>query len=71
MGEAEVPSSRKSREQVGLCFDCRHARQLKGAKGNEFYRCQRARADASLIDYPPLPVSECHGFVAAKDECSD
>ncbi|MBW2295288.1 MAG: hypothetical protein JRG94_23715 [Deltaproteobacteria bacterium] len=59
------------RNAVGLCFDCRHARKLANSKGNEFYRCEKAREDDSLTAYPPLPVSACHGFEAAGEAMPD
>lgn len=50
--------------EIGQCVLCTHARKLTSAKGNDFYRCGKAKDDPRLTDYPPLPVRDCHGFTA-------
>ena len=48
--------------KVGLCSTCRHATTQRSAKGTTFWRCLRADSDASLVRYPPLPVTRCHAY---------
>jgi len=50
-----------SREDVGLCAACRHARRQTSARGSVFWRCLRAETDARFPRYPPLPVRACPG----------
>ena len=50
------------RPEVGLCADCRHAREQRSARGSTFWRCVRAETDARFLRYPALPVRECPGF---------
>lgn len=64
MSDDESQMTSRRRDEVGLCIECRHARRLVNAKGNEFFRCEKAREDDSLMAYPPLPVSACHAFAA-------
>jgi hypothetical protein len=52
----------QARGEVGQCVDCLHARRIKSANGSEFYRCQKAKYDERLTDYPPLPVRSCPAF---------
>jgi hypothetical protein len=47
---------------AGLCSGCEHAVRQPNARGSSFWRCRAADTDASLLRYPPLPVTECHGF---------
>ena len=71
MSDDESETTSALRKTVGLCIDCRHARRLLNAKGNAFFRCEKAREDDSLSAYPPLPVSTCHAFAAATEPNPD
>lgn len=48
--------------RVGLCSNCRLARQQRSAKGSVFWRCTRAQEDPRYLPYPPLPVRSCQGY---------
>lgn len=48
-------------DPVGLCHDCRHAREVPAARAT--YRlCRRSAGDPSFARYPVLPVRVCRGF---------
>jgi hypothetical protein len=49
--------------QVGLCSVCQMVQRVVSARGSTFYLCRRAEADERYSRYPPLPVTECTGFV--------
>ncbi len=51
----------ESRESVGLCADCIHARTVK-TRRSVFWRCARAATDPRFVKYPRLPVLECRGY---------
>lgn len=53
-----------SRDRVGLCRSCQHARTIVSGKGSEFWLCERAKTDARFRKYPPLPVLRCPGYAA-------
>ena len=48
-------------DAVGLCRDCRHARQVPTA-GSIYWLCRRSATDPSFARYPRLPVRACRGF---------
>ena len=48
-------------DPVGLCRDCRHARQVP-AEQALYWLCRRAADDPSFPRYPRLPVNACRGF---------
>ena len=48
-------------DPVGLCRDCRFARQVPAAKAT-YWLCQRSLDDPSFPKYPRLPVKACRGF---------
>jgi predicted CoA-binding protein len=48
-------------DAVGLCRDCRHARQVP-ATDTTYWLCRRSSTDPSFPKYPPLPVRACRGF---------
>ncbi len=48
--------------EIGLCSICHHARIIRNARGSTFWRCAAAEADARLLRYPRLPVTECHVY---------
>ena len=61
---------RLSNPAVGLCFDCRHARQVDSSRGSVFYPCQLSETDPGFPKYPRLPVIACRGFEPSGDESS-
>jgi len=61
-------SERPAAARAGLCAGCTHASVQRNARGSEFWRCRRADEDASLRQYPPLPVRTCHAFEAGKPQ---
>jgi len=71
MGDEDPKGPASLASAVGLCVGCRFSRKLTNAKGNEFYRCEKARVDDSLTPYPPLPVIDCHAFCAVDPEIGD
>jgi len=57
-------------DAVGLCRDCRHARQVP-APNTVYWLCRRSADDPSFPRYPRLPIRSCRGFAwgeAAKEE---
>jgi predicted CoA-binding protein len=48
-------------DPVGLCGDCRHAREVP-ADTATYWLCRRAADDASFARYPRLPIRACRGF---------
>lgn len=48
-------------DAVGLCRDCRHARQVPTA-GTIYWLCRRSATDPSFAKYPRLPIRACRGF---------
>lgn len=55
-GQAPAPP-----DAVGLCRDCRHARQVPTGDST-YWLCRRSATDASFVRYPRLPVRVCRGF---------
>jgi len=47
---------------LGLCANCRHARQIESAKGSQFLLCQLSQSDPNFRKYPRLPVLRCSGY---------
>jgi len=56
-------------DPVGLCRDCRHARQVPAAKAT-YWLCRRSESDPSVPRYPRLPVRACRGFAWKESEPS-
>jgi predicted CoA-binding protein len=48
-------------DPVGLCRDCRHAREVPTA-GTVYRLCRRSATDPSFAKYPRLPMRVCRGF---------
>lgn len=48
-------------DPVGLCHDCRHAREVPASQA-VYWLCQLSAGDPSFPRYPRLPVTECRGF---------
>ncbi|MBI1796058.1 MAG: CoA-binding protein [Candidatus Eisenbacteria bacterium] len=48
-------------DQVGLCRDCRHAREVPSARAR-YWLCRRSADDPSFAKYPALPMRSCRGF---------
>jgi uncharacterized protein len=46
---------------VGLCRDCRHARQVPAARAT-YWLCRRSESDPTFPRYPRLPIRACRGF---------
>ena len=63
----EMDTTHSSRDSVGLCARCAHAKAVVSAKGSTFWRCRSPLARAgTLPKYPPLPLWECPGFAAGE-----
>lgn len=56
-----APSAAAGADTVGLCRDCRHARQVPTPKAT-YWRCGLAAEDPAFPRYPRLPVRACRGF---------
>ena len=52
---------------AGLCVDCRHLRLLRSGR-SRFVRCMLAESDAAYPRYPVLPVLECAGHEAWRED---
>ncbi|MGH7731555.1 MAG: CoA-binding protein [Candidatus Eiseniibacteriota bacterium] len=48
-------------DPVGLCRDCRFARQVPAAK-TTYWLCRRSAEDPTFPRYPRLPIRACRGF---------
>lgn len=48
-------------DPVGLCRDCRHARQVPAPRAT-YWLCGRAAEDPAFPKYPRLPIRACRGF---------
>lgn len=48
-------------DPVGLCRDCRHAREVPADQAT-YWLCRRAADDPSFPRYPRLPIRTCRGF---------
>ena len=59
--DAAPPESTQERRDVGLCFDCRNARIVRGRR-SRFWYCELSRIDDRFVKYPRLPVVECAGY---------
>jgi hypothetical protein len=60
------PETLRAPDPVGLCRDCRHARQVPSAQA-VYWLCRRSATDPSFPKYPPLPVRRCRGFEWLED----
>jgi uncharacterized protein len=50
-----------AQDPVGLCRDCRHARQVPAPKAT-YWLCGLAADDLAFPKYPRLPIRTCRGF---------
>ena len=48
-------------DPVGLCRDCRYARQVPATQAT-YWLCRRSVDDPSFPKYPRLPIRACRGF---------
>jgi hypothetical protein len=48
----------------GLCGSCVECRLVTTGRST-FYLCERSRSDPRYRRYPPIPVRQCAGYVAA------
>ena len=48
-------------DPVGLCRDCRYARQVPASQAT-YWLCRRSADDPTFPRYPRLPVTSCRGF---------
>ncbi|MCU1243317.1 MAG: hypothetical protein JWO71_4043 [Candidatus Acidoferrum typicum] len=53
--------------QVGLCYDCRHARTITSDRGSSFIMCQYSAVDSTFPKYPRLPVFSCAAYLPTND----
>jgi hypothetical protein len=60
MNDGFVPKSQPN--NIGLCADCLHMRQIKSDRGSLFYMCQLSATDEKFPKYPRLPVLRCSGY---------
>jgi len=54
------------RLRAGLCADCRHAREVRAARGSIFLKCERSVDDPRFPKYPNLPVMVCVGYESSE-----
>jgi len=47
---------------LGLCADCTHARQITSDRASIFLQCQLSFTDRRFEKYPRLPVLKCSGY---------
>jgi len=57
----ESPGPATASDPIGLCRDCRHARQVPAPKAT-YWLCGRAAEDPTFPRYPRLPIRACRGF---------
>ena len=57
-----MSSMEPERTRIGLCFDCRFAREIESSRGSRFFLCGRSEADPAFPRYPRLPVVACRGY---------
>jgi len=55
-------SAKQSRQDVGLCERCQHARRIPSSRGSVFYLCTLSAVDDAFPKYPRLPVIQCAGY---------
>ena len=60
-GEPGAPGPAARSDAVGLCRDCRHARQVPAARAT-YWLCRRSASDPTFPRYPALPLRACRGF---------
>lgn len=48
-------------DPVGLCRDCRHAREVPAERAT-YWLCKRSADDPTFARYPRLPIRACRGF---------
>ncbi len=51
-----------SKESLGLCFDCAHAKTIHSARESAFTYCKLSESDPAFAKYPLLPVYSCGGY---------
>lgn len=61
MGDPPAPAA-------GLCNLCRHQQVVRTTRGSVFSLCRRSKTDPTFPRYPRLPVVECRGFEARREE---
>jgi predicted CoA-binding protein len=54
-------TSEAESDPIGLCRDCRNARQVP-AQHTTYWLCRRAADDPTFPRYPRLPIRACRGF---------
>jgi predicted CoA-binding protein len=57
----EEPAAAPGADSIGLCRDCRHARQVPAEKAT-YWLCRRSVDDPTFPKYPRLPITSCRGF---------
>ncbi|TMQ72987.1 MAG: hypothetical protein E6K80_01260 [Candidatus Eisenbacteria bacterium] len=55
-----------SKDRVGLCARCRHARTVP-SRTTVYWMCERSKTDPSFDKYPRLPMIQCRGFEPAAE----
>ena len=60
-GEPAAPGPAARPDAVGLCRDCRHAREVPATRAT-YWLCRRSASDPAFPRYPALPVRACRGF---------
>ncbi len=53
-------------DPVGLCRNCRHAREVPATMAS-YWLCKRSASDPSFPRYPALPIRACRGFAWETD----
>lgn len=57
----DTPAPIEDPDPVGLCRDCRFARQVP-SQTTTYWLCRRSADDPSFPRYPRLPIRACRGF---------
>lgn len=55
-----------SPDPIGLCRDCRHARQVPADRAT-YWLCRRSVDDPTFPRYPRLPIRSCRGFAWSQE----
>jgi len=54
-------------DNVGLCKNCDHHREIKNDRGSSFHLCRLSESDARFPKYPRLPMLRCDGYIPRAD----
>src|SRR5579864_1510077 len=57
------PATSRDASHIGLCLDCKYARQIEAKETSLYFLCERSLTDPTFPKYPRLPVRRCPGYV--------